>query len=174
MARCHQATSHYLNQCWLRFMSSYGINGPQWVNEMLPCCCSELMKMIGYLSSNLVMTRDMPRLQNIANKINITAGGAVKKKNFLLQEHQQRTWHLTTMLLAKCHSFCLSFRLSCDLFTICLTTYDSLVVRLWNFKGACHYSSTLSVYVRYCNLFEDWVPSDKIDWLPIFKNKSNA
>ena len=32
MAWCHQATSHYLSQCWLRSMSPYGITRPQWVN----------------------------------------------------------------------------------------------------------------------------------------------
>ena len=34
MACCRQATSHYLNQCWPRFMSLYGITRPQWVNVM--------------------------------------------------------------------------------------------------------------------------------------------
>ena len=32
MAWCRQATSHYLNQCWHRFISPYGITRPQWVN----------------------------------------------------------------------------------------------------------------------------------------------
>ena len=32
MAWCHQATSHYLTQCWPRSMLPYGINRPQWVN----------------------------------------------------------------------------------------------------------------------------------------------
>ena len=31
MAWCHQATSHYLSQCWTRSMSPYGIIRPQWV-----------------------------------------------------------------------------------------------------------------------------------------------
>ena len=31
-AWCHQATSHYLRQCWPRSMSPYGVTGPQWVN----------------------------------------------------------------------------------------------------------------------------------------------
>ena len=31
MACCYQATSHYLNQCWPRSMTSYGVTGPQWV-----------------------------------------------------------------------------------------------------------------------------------------------
>ena len=29
MARCHQAPSHYLNQCWQRFMTSWSTIGPQ-------------------------------------------------------------------------------------------------------------------------------------------------
>ena len=32
MAWCHQATSHYLSQCWPRSISPYGISRPQWVN----------------------------------------------------------------------------------------------------------------------------------------------
>ena len=31
MAWCRQATSHYLSQCWPRFMSPYGVIRPQWV-----------------------------------------------------------------------------------------------------------------------------------------------
>ena len=31
MAWCHQATSHYLSQCWHRSMSPYGVTRPQWV-----------------------------------------------------------------------------------------------------------------------------------------------
>ena len=32
MARCHQATSHSLSQCWSKFMSPYGVTRPQRVN----------------------------------------------------------------------------------------------------------------------------------------------
>ena len=32
MAWCHQATSHYLNQCWPRYLPPYGVTRPQWVN----------------------------------------------------------------------------------------------------------------------------------------------
>ena len=31
MAWCHQATSHYLNQCWPRSPTPYGVTRPQWV-----------------------------------------------------------------------------------------------------------------------------------------------
>ena len=36
MAWCHQATSHYLSQCWPRSMSPYGITRPQWVKILRP------------------------------------------------------------------------------------------------------------------------------------------
>ena len=31
MAWCREATSHYLNQCWPKSLSSYGVTRPQWV-----------------------------------------------------------------------------------------------------------------------------------------------
>ena len=33
MAWCRQATSHYLNQCWPRSPTPYGVTRPQWVNS---------------------------------------------------------------------------------------------------------------------------------------------
>ena len=33
MAWCHQATSHYLSQCWPRSLSPYGVTRPEWVKE---------------------------------------------------------------------------------------------------------------------------------------------
>ena len=36
MAWCRQAASHYLNQCWPRPMSPYGITRPQWINSLRP------------------------------------------------------------------------------------------------------------------------------------------
>ena len=35
MAWCRQATSHYLSQCWPRFMSPYGVTRPQGVDLIL-------------------------------------------------------------------------------------------------------------------------------------------
>ena len=34
MAWCRQATSHYLNQCWPRSPTPYGVTRPQWVKAM--------------------------------------------------------------------------------------------------------------------------------------------
>ena len=33
MAWCHQATSHYLSQCWPRSLSPYGVTRPQWLKS---------------------------------------------------------------------------------------------------------------------------------------------
>ena len=35
MAWRHQATSHYLSQCWPRSLLPYGVTRPQWVNERI-------------------------------------------------------------------------------------------------------------------------------------------
>ena len=35
MAWCRQATSHYLSQCWPRYLWPYGVTRPQWVNSLL-------------------------------------------------------------------------------------------------------------------------------------------
>ena len=35
MAWCHQATSHYLNQCWPRSLLPYGFTRPQWVTSII-------------------------------------------------------------------------------------------------------------------------------------------
>ena len=34
MAWCHQATSHYLSQCWSRSLLPYGVTRPEWVNSL--------------------------------------------------------------------------------------------------------------------------------------------
>ena len=35
MAWCRQATSHYLNQCWSRSPTPYGVTRPQWVKQII-------------------------------------------------------------------------------------------------------------------------------------------
>ena len=42
MARCRQATSHYLNQCWHGSLPPYGVIRPHWVNlnDISTFCCS--------------------------------------------------------------------------------------------------------------------------------------
>ena len=36
MAWCRQATSHYLNQCWPRSPTPYGVTRPRWVSTLRP------------------------------------------------------------------------------------------------------------------------------------------
>ena len=45
MAWCHQATSHYLSQCWPRSMSPNGVTRPQWVNVLKQLPMMLLQKM---------------------------------------------------------------------------------------------------------------------------------
>ena len=44
MAWCHQATSHYLSQCWPRFMVPYGVIRPQWVKMKTVACWDFFLK----------------------------------------------------------------------------------------------------------------------------------
>ena len=43
MSWCHQATSHYLSQCWPRSMLPYGVTRPQWVNSLVPVIASQIL-----------------------------------------------------------------------------------------------------------------------------------
>ena len=43
MDRCHQATSHYLSQCWPRSLSPYGVTRPQCVNSKKRTCFSPIL-----------------------------------------------------------------------------------------------------------------------------------
>ena len=42
VAWCCHATSHYLNQCWPRSISPYGVTRPQWVNDNINTLYAEL------------------------------------------------------------------------------------------------------------------------------------
>ena len=54
MAWCHQATSHYLSQCWPRSLSTYGVTRPQWVK--IWCKYAEERNAI-----NLITTKVSPK-----------------------------------------------------------------------------------------------------------------
>ena len=51
MAWCRQASSHYLSQCWPRYLSSYGVIRPQWVKGMM-CGLQPLYVKIIFLQIN--------------------------------------------------------------------------------------------------------------------------
>ena len=53
MAWCHQATSHYLSQCWPRSLSPYGVTRPQWVNNR-PALVQEMAWPVWGLLPNLI------------------------------------------------------------------------------------------------------------------------
>ena len=57
MACCHQAISSYQSQCWNRFMWSYGITMPQWVNlyKKLTCAQYALNQLFQALVRNYIL-----------------------------------------------------------------------------------------------------------------------
>ena len=59
MAWCHQATSHYLSQCWPRSISPHGLTRPQWVNSLAPGSCGDVHQIkTWYLSGKLSFNND--------------------------------------------------------------------------------------------------------------------
>ena len=75
MAWCHQATSHYLNQCWTRSPTPYGITGPQWVNSLAPGRCGCDFK-----------------CENVKQKLGIDTLSIQILNQRLLWNECQRTW----------------------------------------------------------------------------------
>ena len=56
----YQATSHYLSQCWSRFMSPYGFTWPYWVNmSSFPLMISKIRTFSAIHTSGITYTRDM-------------------------------------------------------------------------------------------------------------------
>ena len=58
MAWCHQATSHYLSQCWPRSMSPYGTR-PQWVNLHSGKCLSGVQCQGAWTNSDLLSSENL-------------------------------------------------------------------------------------------------------------------
>ena len=58
MAWCHQATSHYLNQCWPISLPPYDVTRPQWVNPLSNWLYSYHLIEIGYITNtNQIKTK---------------------------------------------------------------------------------------------------------------------
>ena len=63
MAWCHQATSHYLSQCWLSSLLPYGVARPQWViNSFFRLIIKNASRLciIGHLWGNPPVTDGFP------------------------------------------------------------------------------------------------------------------
>ena len=66
MAWCRQAPSHYLNQCWLTYMSAGGVILPQWVEFCRPECFLKIEKYVFILRHSLTW---FVRLLNLTPKM---------------------------------------------------------------------------------------------------------
>ena len=68
MAWCHQATSHYLNQCWSRSLSPYGVTRPQcyiMVTDLTHCGRDKMTPVLQMTFSNAF------KENRISNKIEL-------------------------------------------------------------------------------------------------------
>ena len=70
MAWCRQATSHNLNQCWLMFLSPYGVGQPQWVNGLSPVQHQAITSTIAELISTGLSGTNFTQISIQINKIN--------------------------------------------------------------------------------------------------------
>ena len=55
MACCHQATSHYLSQCWPKYMPPYGVTRARW----FPHICRQITNVIGFKPCGCIHTSGM-------------------------------------------------------------------------------------------------------------------
>ena len=94
MAWCHQATNHYLNQCWPRSMMLYGVTEPQWINWSVCYMClyifipSDSTKLkggyTGFKSSHyddVIMTRMASQITSLAIVYSTVYSGADQSKH---------------------------------------------------------------------------------------------
>ena len=85
MACCHQATSHYLSQCWLRSLSPNGITRPQWVKKNHHrvwhwLCCTLYWFQEAFIPNNNRVSLDTCYQISIVT-INHSAAGFHQEKN---------------------------------------------------------------------------------------------
>ena len=75
MAWCHQATSHYLSQCWPRSLTPYGITRPQWVKLVIFKIKDSSEELFPWNCSNLNATRPHWLIINIGSgKVLVPSG----------------------------------------------------------------------------------------------------
>ena len=57
MAWCHQATSHYLSQCWPRYLSPYDTMRSQWVNAHDNVIYDQQFLLMGWPEAEVIMAQ---------------------------------------------------------------------------------------------------------------------
>ena len=116
MVWCRQATSHYLNQCWLRSPTPYGITRPQWVNIIEPYITSVVVIYFScifhcdlmILSTNQVM-KSNSYCESALVKI-IDHEGLVKNVYFLIHNYltncDRHRWSISGSKSISIHIMC--------------------------------------------------------------------
>ena len=61
MAKCHQATSHYLSQCWPRSLSPYGVTRLQWVYIFIFIHSIKMITKVSCSTNSYFLVSDLQR-----------------------------------------------------------------------------------------------------------------
>ena len=87
MAGCHQATSHYISQCWPWTMWPYGSIRPQWVKALV---CHTIVLFFWQVLNGIPCVLFEWKLSTI-----ITHWGWVSTVNYTISENQCLDWNFT-------------------------------------------------------------------------------
>ena len=113
MAWCHQATSHYLSQCWPRSMSPNGITRPHWVKS--PCAHLSIKSVFPVMGISII------KIRQSWHRLIFVMGIAILKRQYLYIE--MAPWWPLLGLLFRCSIFKLSH---CNSFEDQTSDYKSL------------------------------------------------
>ena len=80
MAWCRQATSHYLSQSWLRYLSSYGVMRGQWVKHWT----KNKYDKITFISCWFYNSQKTPNITSSQTSYEVSYMSIVEKTDYLL------------------------------------------------------------------------------------------
>ena len=97
MACCLMAPSHYRSQCWPRFMSSYGVTRPQWVDheQVGEIVCNRFLGSWGFSMCDTYTGNIILGVQTENNKV--SRSGVLSDliwNSYWLLTHQRRVTHI--------------------------------------------------------------------------------
>ena len=154
MAWCHEATSHYLSQCWARPMSPNGVTRPQWVKQSRRfvgsyCCkCCFSHRVYFTTAKCMHMNGVVHTLYDYRHATNFTSVfftcGTAGCHNDDQWWHQRRrqAWLIEVPLNSSWYDLCI---LGCHDFNYRFEKECRTIV-VWNFTHTRHKNTTRGVY----------------------------
>ena len=109
MAWCHQASSHYLSQCWPKSMSPYDITKPQWVN----CSALTNTSLIKVMNrqQTTIETKDKP-IQKYTKRNYKTTAGLYDLSRQVVFHYRENKHDFVKTMPVKCQTLCFFIKTS--------------------------------------------------------------